>query len=65
MKAKYMIFQTVQLNKVGIPGVISDVTDGIEQYGVQPAYEVDWVDGNRSVHLEQEISPITKLKEIV
>jgi hypothetical protein len=65
MKAKYMIFQTVQLNKVGIPGVISDVTDGIEQYNVQPAYEVDWVDGNRSVHLEQEISPITKLKEIV
>ncbi|QQG32316.1 hypothetical protein CkP1_0219 [Citrobacter phage CkP1] len=63
MKAKYSIFQTVQLLGSGIPGVISDVTEGIPQYNISPAYEVDWVDGNRSVHMEEEISPIYRLKE--
>lgn len=62
MKPKYMIFQTVQLKGSGIPGVISDVSDGIPKYQLQPGYEIDWVDGTRSVHLEEEISPISQLK---
>ncbi|AKU43871.1 hypothetical protein CPT_Merlin225 [Citrobacter phage Merlin] len=62
MKPKYMIFQTVQLKGSGIPGVISDVANGIPRYKTQPAYEVDWVDGTRSVHMEEEISPISQLK---
>lgn len=52
---KFSIFTPVQLVKGGIPGVISDVAEPIKKYGVQPAYEVQWCDGNTQVHLECEL----------
>ncbi|ATN93166.1 hypothetical protein CPT_Melville_203 [Salmonella phage Melville] len=65
MKTKYKELQTVQLKSSGIPGTICHVIKPIAKYGVLAAYEIDWVDGNRSVHMEQELSPITMLREIV
>ena len=49
---KYHILQPVQLCKGGIPGVICDTAEAIQEYGVQPAYEVQWVDGNTDIRLE-------------
>lgn len=55
---KYHILQAVQLRKGGIPGVICDTAEAIPEYGVQPAYEVQWVDGNNDIRLECEIEPL-------
>ncbi|WVT33324.1 hypothetical protein PS49_220 [Aeromonas phage PS49] len=55
---KYHILQPVQLCKGGIPGVICDTAEAIQEYGVQPAYEVQWVDGNTDIRLECEIEPL-------
>lgn len=55
---KYRILQPVQMRKGGIPGVICDTAKAIPQYGVQPAYEVQWVDGNTDIRLECEIEPL-------
>lgn len=57
---KYHILQTVLLRKGGIPGVICDTAEAIPEYGVQPAYEVQWVDGNTDIRLECEIKPLLK-----
>ena len=58
---KYHIFSTVRLAN-GIPGVVCDTAPAIKAYYVEPWYEVNWVDGNRSIHAESELYPITQLR---
>lgn len=62
---KFSILTPVQLRKGGIPGVISDVAEPIKEYGVQPAYEVQWCDGNVQVHLECELDYLRAANEPV
>lgn len=54
---KFHIMMPVQLKGGGISGVICDTADAIPKYGVQSAYEVQWIDGTVSVHLECELQP--------
>ena len=61
---KYFILQTVQLKGSGIPGVICDRTPSLKIKNreiAEPAYEVQWVDGTESIHMESELGAITGL----
>ena len=52
---KFTVYTQVRLKNGIIPGVVLGSVEAIEKYGVQPAYEVQWLDGNIQVHLECEL----------
>ncbi|QUD16140.1 hypothetical protein SYGD1_126 [Escherichia phage vB_EcoM_SYGD1] len=64
---KFFLGQTVELKGVGIPGLISKVLPAFKWRDVQikEAYIVSWVDGNEDLRMDDELSPIYGLKELV
>lgn len=55
---------TVSLGISGIPGVISSCLDAIPEHHIEPWYNVNWVDGNTSLHAESELFKISKLRDV-
>lgn len=52
---KFSMYQLVQKVGGGLSGVVVNNAPAIEKYGVQSAYEITWVDGTTSVHMESEL----------
>ncbi|QGZ15088.1 hypothetical protein [Klebsiella phage vB_Kpn_P545] len=55
---------TVSLGISGIPGVVIYCLEAIPQYHIEPWYNVNWVDGNTSLHAESELFKISKLRDL-